>query len=88
MTANQQHWRAVNSPWLDDVAEYRHADYENAINEIHALVDRVERGDLSFVNNSGYAVVGDINLSDLWASSDGYHALFPQRKGGRKVAAE
>jgi len=68
------HWRALNSPDLDDVAEYRLRDYANAMQEIHTLVEHVNSGDILSVINEGFSFPKDIDLVELWEASDGYHS--------------
>jgi len=59
----------------DDVADYRQVDYDNAMDEIQHLVDRVNNGDLSFSNNEGYHIPKDIDLEELY-EGDNYHSKF------------
>jgi hypothetical protein len=72
----KRHWLYQPSEPLNEVTEYRLADYENAMNEIQHLVDRVNNGDLSFSANEGFSVPRDIDLGSLYDNSDNYHSKF------------
>ena len=74
-------WMSQSPEAMDDIAEYYQRDYECAMEQIRALVDRVERGDVLHSLNEGFFIPKDYSLVDLWRNDDGYHAMFPKRSG-------
>lgn len=64
--------------FLDEVAEYRLQDYDNALQEIHTLAERVNNGDVSLVIGEGFSIPRDLDCVDLWVTGDNYHSQFPR----------